>query len=130
MFHKNKTQETTENGNPDFLESLGRATLAEKEVSALKEQLAVANQSQGGEGKMAALAQGTEEIINRSSIELELSAKDKEDLYCDNPQSLKLKIASKRRNTFYQNKKQTTKLPRDATLPGEQPIEAFDQSSR
>ncbi|KAL1130679.1 hypothetical protein AAG570_011921 [Ranatra chinensis] len=28
--------------------------------------------------------------------------------YCDHPQSLKLKVASKRRNIFYQNKKQET----------------------
>ncbi|KAL1116474.1 hypothetical protein AAG570_004947 [Ranatra chinensis] len=30
------------------------------------------------------------------------------ELYCDHPQSLKLKTASKRRNTFYENKKQET----------------------
>lgn len=54
---------------------LQRATLAEKEVTALKEQLAVANQNQA-ESKMAAVT-GSEEL-NRSAIEVELSAKDKE----------------------------------------------------
>lgn len=52
-----------------------RATLAEKEVSALKEQLAATNQ---GDPKMAAVTQGNDDLVNRSSIELELSAKDKE----------------------------------------------------
>ncbi|KAF6216279.1 hypothetical protein GE061_000619 [Apolygus lucorum] len=55
-----------------------RATLAEKEVSALKEQLAVANNQNQSDNKMAAVTQGTEEIMSRSNIELELSAKDKE----------------------------------------------------
>ncbi|XP_073999127.1 homeobox protein, cut isoform X4 [Rhodnius prolixus] len=57
-----------------------RATLAEKEVSALKEQLAVASSGQAGpDAKMASqLSQGSDEVITRSSIELELSAKDKE----------------------------------------------------
>lgn len=54
---------------------LQRATLAEKEVTALKEQLAAANQNQA-ESKMAAVT-GSEEL-NRSAIEVELSAKDKE----------------------------------------------------
>lgn len=49
---------------------LQRATLAEKEVSALKEQLSVANQTPD---KMS----GTEDI-KRSSAEVELNAKDKE----------------------------------------------------
>lgn len=49
---------------------LQRATLAEKEVSALKEQLSAANQTPD---KMS----GTEDI-KRSSAEVELNAKDKE----------------------------------------------------
>ncbi|XP_039297394.1 homeobox protein cut [Nilaparvata lugens] len=54
-----------------------RATLAEKEVSALKEQLSVANQSSLPDSKMAATATPGEEA-SRSSIQVELSAKDKE----------------------------------------------------
>lgn len=58
-----------------FLTVPQRATLAEKEVSALKEQLAVANQNSLSDSKMAA---GAGEDVNRSSIQVELSAKDKE----------------------------------------------------
>lgn len=58
-----------------LLHILERATLAEKEVSALKEQLAASNQP---DSKMATVTQAGDELVNRSSIELELSAKDKE----------------------------------------------------
>lgn len=55
-----------------------RATLAEKEVSALKEQLAVANNQNQSDNKMTNVTQGTDEMMNRSNIELELSAKERE----------------------------------------------------
>jgi hypothetical protein len=74
----------------DVLLLLQRATLAEKEVSALKEQLATANQNLqlvegkgvggnkppgGGGGDME---QNTMDIISRSGLEVELAAKEKE----------------------------------------------------
>jgi hypothetical protein len=68
-----------------------RATLAEKEVSALKEQLATANQnlqlveSKGGGGGNKPpgggggdMEQNTMDIISRSGLEIELAAKEKE----------------------------------------------------
>ncbi|PSN29647.1 hypothetical protein C0J52_25643, partial [Blattella germanica] len=71
-----------------------RATLAEKEVSALKEQLATANQNLqliegkggggnkppggGGGGGGGDMDQTTMEIISRSGLEVELAAKEKE----------------------------------------------------
>ena len=69
---------------------LQRATLAEKEVSALKEQLATANQnlqlveSKGGGGNKPPgggggdMEQNTMDIISRSGYEVELAAKEKE----------------------------------------------------
>jgi len=69
---------------------LQRATLAEKEVSALKEQLATANQnlqlveSKGGGGNKPPVGgggdmeQNTMDIISRSGLEVELAAKEKE----------------------------------------------------
>jgi len=69
---------------------LQRATLAEKEVSALKEQLATANQnlqlveSKGGGGNKPPgggggdMEQNTMDIISRSGLEVELAAKEKE----------------------------------------------------
>ena len=69
---------------------LQRATLAEKEVSALKEQLATANQnlqlveSKGGGGNKPLgggggdMEQNTMDIISRSGLEVELAAKEKE----------------------------------------------------
>lgn len=53
-----------------------RATLAEKEVSALKEQLAVANQPHDTQN---VLAPNSDDLTpHRPSLEIELSAKDKE----------------------------------------------------
>jgi hypothetical protein len=69
---------------------LQRATLAEKEVSALKEQLATANQNlqlveaKGGGcikppgGGVGDMEQNTMDIISRTSLEVELAAKEKE----------------------------------------------------
>ena len=69
---------------------LQRATLAEKEVSALKEQLATANQnlqlveSKGGGGNKPPgggggdMDQNAMDIISRSGLEVELAAKEKE----------------------------------------------------
>jgi hypothetical protein len=69
---------------------LQRATLAEKEVSALKEQLATANQNlqlveaKGGGGIKPPgvgggdMEQNTMDIISRTSFEVELAAKEKE----------------------------------------------------
>ena len=69
---------------------LQRATLAEKEVSALKEQLATANQnlqlveSKGGGGNKPPgggggdMEQNTMDIISRSGLEVELAGKEKE----------------------------------------------------
>ena len=73
---------------------LQRATLAEKEVSALKEQLATANQNLqliegkggggnkppggGGGGGGGDMEQNTMDIISRSGLEVELAAKEKE----------------------------------------------------
>lgn len=59
-----------------------RATLAEKEVNALKEQLATSqNKSSTGDqvnNKMADCEQQTLELISRNNIEGELASKDKE----------------------------------------------------
>jgi homeobox protein cut-like len=66
---------------------LQRATLAEKEVSALKEQLATANQNlQLVEGKGGGcnkpsgvdMEHNAMDIISRSGLEVELAAKEKE----------------------------------------------------
>lgn len=76
----------------DFL-LLQRATLAEKEVNALKEQLTSAKnqtKSESGEqllsNKMADCEQQTLELISRNNIEGELASKDKEvrDFICFN----------------------------------------------
>ena len=77
---------------------LQRATLAEKEVSALKEQLATANQNLqliegkggggnkppggGGGGGGGDMEQNTMDIISRSGLEVELAAKEKEVSWC------------------------------------------------
>jgi hypothetical protein len=70
---------------------LQRATLAEKEVSALKEQLATANQSlqlvegKGGGGNKPPggggggdMEHNAMDMISRSGLEVELAAKEKE----------------------------------------------------
>ncbi len=53
-----------------------RATLAEKEVSALKEQLAVANQPH--DSQKVSAPNSDDLTQHRPSLEIELSAKDKE----------------------------------------------------
>ncbi|XP_014293824.1 homeobox protein cut isoform X2 [Halyomorpha halys] len=87
-------------GASPLLQILERATLAEKEVSALKEQLAASNQA---DNKMAAVTQGNEELVNRSSIELELSAKDKEiSQLLDDVQRLQSRIGKLQENSANQ----------------------------
>lgn len=90
---KRKKKKKKSRGNPDCLYYfffslflLQRATLAEKEVNALKEQLTTAKnqaKSESGEqqllsNKMADCEQQTLEIISRNNIEGELASKDKE----------------------------------------------------
>lgn len=55
--------------------SLQRATLAEKEVSALKEQLASSNQPHSDTQKVSG---NSDDLTSHRPLEIELSAKDKE----------------------------------------------------
>lgn len=55
-----------------------RATLAEKEVSALKEQLAVANNQPHSDTQKVSAPNSDDLTPHRPSLEIELSAKDKE----------------------------------------------------